>query len=590
MIISFNSNDLFRIQIVSEHMPDKSHKYDFFEMGSKNERCSPHQENQNQSELYHELLNSSVSNKHVSNLDVPWMSAKQVRLHFFWGDRGAAKTTSMEQTAELYYNEGLNIWHLWGARSFENLFWAINMNCREKWKQEDSLPEEMKINLENRLHCNCHKAYPISWIVPNYTQIDKDSLDRFNGLNWKSIKEYRYAVSRGIIGPDISKEDRIKLHAGKLKKPDFLLPDKETIKVGYIPIPEGKEGRHSFDREFIKIILQARIEHRVVVMNPQIFLGDTDKFKVIGRIIELIPNIADEHFIELTEEQVGKMRGLDNPIPRSRWTKWELGWDKICLVMSELRTVAPNNKYSPQRGSTDSKRPIVDIIPELRHVRVWFMGDLQNPDDLNSSVRPQSDNVVIKKATRELLGNEWTWFFHKIDEKREKVFHRYSFIVKSKEDERFVPPEYVAIVNKICPRIEELPKNKGYVVFRNGEYFLETFDFPSFHHKTEEEKFVAITGIKWTTSKKKQEESEYDKKLRPNGKLTRKQKNDIRNMVLRRAVDHKNLGIDYNEVVKKLKDDVQNSLIPSTGLENKTGKYISNLINANLDLKSLLKK
>ena len=31
--------------------------------------------------------------------------------------------------------EGINILHLWFVRSFENLFWGINLNCKEKYEK-----------------------------------------------------------------------------------------------------------------------------------------------------------------------------------------------------------------------------------------------------------------------------------------------------------------------------------------------------------------------------------------------------------------------------------------------------------------------
>src|SRR5579872_2029343 len=82
---------------------------------------------------YQELWDASVPNHSVRQVDQPWKSAKKVRVHFFWGDRGSGKSNAMESTAEEYYNEGLNVWHIWGARSYENLFWAVNRNCERKW-------------------------------------------------------------------------------------------------------------------------------------------------------------------------------------------------------------------------------------------------------------------------------------------------------------------------------------------------------------------------------------------------------------------------------------------------------------------------
>ena len=43
----------------------------------------------------------------------------------------------------------------------------------------------------NELHCKCSKAYPIVWLVPDYIEVNQESLDRFNGAIWKDFDEYK---------------------------------------------------------------------------------------------------------------------------------------------------------------------------------------------------------------------------------------------------------------------------------------------------------------------------------------------------------------------------------------------------------------
>lgn len=543
-------------------------------------------------ENFNELLRESETGQYTRQVDIPWKSAQQVRIHFFWGDRGQGKSSAMEKTAEDYYNEGLNIWHLWGARSYENLFWAVNMNCRKKYGEEalKQFTDEQRSQLEGRLHCDCHKAFPIMWIVPNYIDFDRDSLDRFNGRIWKDWDEYLEAVRNGWVSPDITREEKEKIMAGKMRKPDYLQPEKDMIKIAFIPIPKNIESQYSFKKAFVKAVLEARLERRVVVMNPQIFDGETDKFKVIAEIFRIMPNIAEEYFNELSALDVAQMRGIPIAPPRSEWTPQELSWGKILVVINELRTVAPNNKYSPQKGSSDSKRPIVDVIPELRHLRVWFMGDLQNPDDLNSSVRPQANNVVIKSATKDLLGQEWNSFFAQIEALRTKLFAQWGYEnVKEKDDEKRVPLAVINMVNSRFPRIEELPKNKGYVVYRNGEFLLKTFDFPSFHHKKEGEKFRELTKIKWTVNEKKLGRGIGDTTENiENAKVNSKKENNTK--ALEKAIElYKEFG-DWNKIPAELRKLEQTGGIPATENSSLTGKALSNKINRNEDLKKKLAK
>ena len=541
------------------------------------------------SQEFKELFDESAPKEHEREVDKPWQSAKEVKAHFFWGDRGSGKSTAMEETAVSYYKEGLNVWHIWGARSYENWFWCVNLNCRAKWMNAKHLPQEMADKLDDRLHCDCHEAFPTVLVFTEYKEVYKFSLLRYNGRVWKSIEEYTDAVKRGLISPEISHEERKLLYEGKLFKPDFLQPTRDLVTIAYVTIPKNTEKEEIFKKQWIKIVTDARKEHRVVALNPQIFEGDMDKFRVVGQIFKLVPDIADEFFQKLTEDEVGRMRGLDYPVAESEWTPEEKGWNKIVIVVNELRTIAPNSKFSPQKGATEAKRPIVDMIPELRHFGsgVWFMGDLQNPDDLNSSVRPQANNVVIKSATEDLLGKEFEKFFRRINEIRSKEFARWGFIVNEQEEERFVPIDVKSYVNGKFPRIEELTKNKGYVIFRNGEYFLETFGMPSFHHRREGESFRAITGIRWTLNKKKLDEDSDSGKssAKGGGKLA---KRETETKVLTEAVRLKKTGKEWIEVLNELKTMEANGLIPKTKVTLLTDKTLSNKVRKSPELVKLL--
>lgn len=476
------------------------------------------------SSVFQRLYDKSVDPHFVPNKIKPWKNAKFVRLHFFFGDRGNGKSVAMEETAEHYYNEGLNIWHIWAARSFENLFWCVNLQCGLKWEQDmRKLPLEKQKILKNRPHCRCNNAKPILIINPEYREWDMKSVEIFNGTYeyWTSIDEYRKAVAMGWISPEITSQDRKLLYEGKLKKPEFLKEKNNLIKIVNVPIPKNAETKIEFKKAFFKAALMAREEKRILVFNPSLCVGSDDKFKIIGEIMTLAFDYADEHLKELTEEQVGQMRGINSPIPYAEWSKREKGWNKVCIVLNELRSIAPTNKYSPQVGSRDSKRPIVDLVPELRHVNIWLLADLQQPDDLNASVRPMANTVILKGGGRDLFGDEYSKLFDYIEKVRQNEFRKRGFYIGTKDDEKFVPVEVKNIINERHPRIDELDKDKGYVTWKNGEYILRSFGFPTFHHRQEGENFWQVTGIKsWINERKvvKNSEKEGGKESKTSGK------------------------------------------------------------------------
>lgn len=548
------------------------------------------------SQIFEDLMADSVSVDYESELSKPRMSARTVKAVFYWGDRGGGKTTSMESDAQAYYDEGLSIWYLWGARSYENWFLPVSINCKKKWEKAERLPEEMQEQLSERLHCKCgrpEEAIPSVLVFPNYKEVDKASVLRFNGRYWKFEKEYKErqdTVGDIILYNMLTDEEKRLLNEGKLLKPLFLQPKKDMIKIAYITIPNDSDSRKVFKEEWIKIVTDARSEHRAVCVTPQIFEGDKDKFLVVGEIFKLLPDIGDEHFQKLTPEQVGQMRGVNHPVPEEEWTKEEKGWNKIQVILNELGSIAPNNKYSRQIESKNAKRPIIDAIPELRHIGsgIWFSGDIQNPDDLNSSVRPQANYVIVKRATKELLGDEFKPFFIKIAELRKKEFARWGYDIDDPDKEKYAPNEVKKIVNRKYPRIEELPKNKGYVVYRNGEFYLETFDMPRFHHRKEGESFRGITGITWTLNKKKLSETAKEEGNKKSKSDTKSNGNSIEKMVLEKLVELKLQKYDWEKGRDKILEMVEKGELPpefaSTKVTTLGPKSISKKIRRDPDL------
>lgn len=549
-----------------------------------------------------------------------WLDFEEPQIHLFQGMRGSGKGGMVDSTAEKLYNEGILILHLWGARSFENLYWAINKNCREKYAKmkiiidaffeknhsgrissrcasKGLLDEEYQKYLEivigqklvqrneinklkitqlgvdfhnnELLHCNCRKSYPISWIVPDYIEFDQESLDRFNGVYWKNIVEYRQHFL------EITTEDKQKLVARNLLKPESVRPP-SLIKICHITTPTSTQRAEVFRKEFTKIILDARVEHRVVVMNPAIFEGGKDKFDTLTEIFRMIPSLMKKsgHFKPLTESDVGK--------PRKYWNKWQKSHHKVAIVINELRSVVPSSKIHGEKYASASKKAIFDYVPEARHFSTWFLGDYQDPEDLFGGVKKQANNVLVKRGSRNILGDDYKWLFDKVERDRLNLARK---VYRARTLERI---EHLRMIERKFPKLQQyldqrrpyvdnLPDNKAYVTWPNHEIKLETVSLPSFHHKTSLEDFMLDSGIIWIVNDKKKP---VDTKTLSSSEQKQISKN---NKKIKETIFKK---LQYmREIEKKswpqIKDELVllegNGVIPQMDYENQTPKNLSNM-------------
>lgn len=548
------------------------------------------------------------SKKPKKFMDEKWLRTDEPQVILFQGMRGGGKGVAVDKTAEELYKEGVNIWHIWGARSFENLYWAINKNCKEKYDKiklilrgfENNVPlkkwarhnrifekefeyyfeiiknnglvsvSEDMIRLEKLgreflngevLHCNCHKSYPISWIVPDYVEIDQESLDRFNGQYWKDMEEYKEHFL------EITSHEKQLLLQGKLKKPKQYAP-KPKIIIKTITPPTNASRKEIFQKQFTDIVVHAREENRIVVMNPAIFEFANDKFDTLAEIIRMIPYLMNKSglFSPLSESDVGK--------PKKYWTKKQKSWHKVAIIINELRSVAPSSRLSGEKESSKSKKAIYDFIPEARHMKTWFLGDYQNPDDLYAGVRYQANIVVIKRASRNILGSDWTWLFEKIERDRMGLLRKAGKRIERPEEmwqyERH--PQIKKYLDDRRPRIDEMADNIGYLTFINGEVARWRFDMPSFHHKMSLEDFQKDTGIMWKINTKKAPKETTATNSQQNKKI----KEDILKKI------HQ-MHADDDKSFKQIKDELvqmeKNGVIPNMGYEDKEPIYFNNLWN-----------
>ena len=512
--------------------------------------------------------------------------------------RKGGKGVSVFGKASQLRSEGMLIAHLWGARSNENLYWAINKNCKEKyqkmelilkgfyedipslkeWSLSNGLTEEeynfyldllikekmikadnedysisvhgIKLIEKKLLHCNCFKAHEILWVVPEYIEFIQDTLDRFNGVFFKDIDEY----NEYFMG--ISFEDEELLDQGVLPKPEHMQPI-PLIKIAKITPPTTGQRKGIFRKQFMKILLQARAEHRVLVMNPSMFEGQLDKFETLAEMIKMIPDIMNKS-------------GHFSPLPKSEIKSvWDESHHKLCIILNELRSVAPSNKLSPEAKSGISKKAIVDFIPEARHYKTWFLGDYQNPEDLYGGVRYQVNYFVIKRASSKLLGKDWEWLYEKILQDREKLRY-YNF--------KNLPEKHPRVMNFLDqkrPIISELPDNLEYVTNINNDIILVKSPVPDFHLKASLEDFKTDTGIQWRVVDKL---VPVEKKS-VTEKLPKVDKKSLRIKLAKKLHQMYDIdGMDWKEIEKMMKTD---EIFAPLNIAGKSAKYFSSWLALN---------
>jgi len=550
-----------------------------------------------------------------------WLNFDEPQVILFQGMRGSGKGVSVERTAEELYKEGFSIWHLWSARSFENLYWIQNQNCREKYqkikciadsffdgdeseslvekslatgiiKSKDEFNKYLEIMIQEDmikrindkqlrlindglalaknelLHCKCHKAYPILWIVPDYIDFVEETIYRFNKIYWNDFEEY------GRHLKEITTEEKELLKQGKLKKPSYLRPN-PLIKIQHITPPTSKQRKEIFREEFTKAVLDAREEHRVLILSPAIFEGEMDKFDTVAEIFRMISYLMNKsgHFMPLTEEKVGKSRKY--------WTKRQKNWHKVAIIINELRSIAPSSKMHGEKSASSSKKAIFDYIPEARHYSTWFLGDYQNPSDIFDGVRYQANIVIIKRASRNILGENWSWLFDRVIKDRMRFF-RGKFHKKIERPEQLEYferkfPRVKRYIDERRPYVDALADNEGYITWINNEFKKISFDMPSFHHKASQDDFQLTTGIRWIVNmdKKPQEKTSLTKSEQKQSVAQKKKSNEerMRNMHYMRTTEQKNWTQIKEEFVLQEKEGI----IPYIGYANKTPNYFSNL-------------
>lgn len=535
------------------------------------------------------------------------LNFKRPQVMLVQGMRGSGKGVVVDKICEEYFKKGFLVVHCWGAADFENYFYAINKNCKVQWnnsrvflnylknlnddwitidssinhfqneitkKDADELinqmitskwiqieTETMKIQITTEgknvlnhepLHCNCSKALNITLVVPDYVDVDKKTLDRFNGVYWESWDNYNDDYIHQKTDLEICKaEYEFRYPDGLCKKPEKNIL-KPRILIRKITCPNSAKLKEIFREQWFSILNQSRSEQRILTVNPSIFNSPNDKFNTLEQIIRLIKDYSDIHCRKLTVKDVGK--------PEYDWTPRQKSYHKVLYAINELRSVSPSSALSGEKEVGKTKKALYSYIPEARHFNSWFIGDYQNPNDLYPSVRYQANIVIIKRASRELLGGDWIKLFDKIEKIREREFAKMDMI------ESMAPRNYIDRVNRKYPRIEELPDNRGYAVNPATDFRLIEIDTPSFHHKGDGDNFWSITGIKRSINKKKVLITSAPELEKGESKSINKKK--VQNEIFEEMLILTDNGVKYNEILKKYQEKEEIGSIADIGLRN----------------------
>jgi hypothetical protein len=540
-----------------------------------------------------------------------WMEYKHPVIVSISAMRGGGKGGISDQIMQSYYDRHFTVLHIFSARSLENLYPMINKNCgfhfdkirqlmRNKFPHTKHItPCRLRPNEEERyikeaeragfikksndrirmtqdgvdflngklLHCRCREALPILLMIPDYIQFNDDTVDRFNGVFWKDLDEYKEHLS------EITTQDKQLLLDGKLKKPTYLRPV-PLLKIKHFTVPSTELRIEKFRSEWTDGVVQARDEHRCLIMSPMFFEGQ-DKFVTLAEIASYHPILMNSsgHFNELTEKDVGK--------PYKYWSLKQKNHHLMAIFIDEARSVIPSSKLHGESGAGKSKRNLYDKIPEMRHFKTFLYLIFQNPMDIYDGVRSQENFAIFKQTHPRLAGAESQWVFDKIEQDRFGFMRKFTRGQCDKLDKlksfekRF--PKVTDYIDQRRPRLQELPSDNAYII-KNGYIRLIKNGMGKFHHKQELESFTGDTKITWIVDREKRPDDivKTKKETKSMAQQMKKVKLDIfKRMRYSVEVEKK----DFTSIGADLVQMQVDNIIPDMQYAGKSRTYFSNMYN-----------
>lgn len=478
-----------------------------------------------------------------------FFNVKIPQVIFIQGKRASGKDYVMEKIVTHAHDNGETSMHAWGARNIENAFYSYNNHCEAKWeftknflnflieskdgiKDRQTVMEYTDFHNDNMfdfflneflkekwirikdnligitskgygiakdppLHCHCHKAYPTMLFVSNVFTLSPSHIEEYNKKQSKfwDYKEYHEALMKGYVKGCLPKN----ANYWKIDKPQKM--QRELVKVFYFNSPSDKKKNDVFTGQFKQYLMQLRSEHRIGVQNPVLL---SNKFKTLAEEINALPVImTSAEFAKPTEEIIGR--------PEHMWSKWDRMYDRFLFALGELKTIAPSQKMSGEVLSTEAKRALFDKTGEWRHWKMHLIGTYQNPEDLYAGIRYQADYVGIKRASKNLLGDDFSWLFADIEEERKKAYKKYGITDEVfKEAFWTIDPSIHTAVNREYPRIQNLSDDYMIVTDIDNTWYYLKVPVLDHHHKHTLESFEDVFRITITRNDRPSTESISD--------------------------------------------------------------------------------
>ncbi len=408
-------------------------------------------------------------------------------IYFIMGNRGSGKSSLDEVIAEENFKAGHTILDLHSAGNYESLYWVINKDCKkfwERWRIENDKKPEKEREIE-KPHCNCDSRYKIVLVVPDYVEIDQIAIDEFNGKfyskkEWSELGHFEY-------GSLVTKSNGEKVKE-KPVKPDFI----EWIKVRKIHVPnKGYKNRELFVADLTEIMLMGKNERRIITYNPIFFREVNHKLLILEKTLRELPEIIRSNFKTNTPRSIAKQRGVEKPVPFSKWTVKEKNSHRVTLLIREFGSLVAS-MLTEERNQVIVKKAVFALVKICRHFHVSLVGDMQRGGDVLKNVRDQRDFFIWKQSNIDIVPEDYNWLRVMIKEFRDKVTEKVG----------------IGYAQKMYPNFEDLRPDEMYVLYpkknEKGNIFkLFHVRMPHFHHHSADDDFEEDTPLIKETGKNK---------------------------------------------------------------------------------------
>lgn len=361
------------------------------------------------------IRKDTVDSKHGTLIDL-----NKQQFTGILGARGAGKSYLGDSLLEIYHRNGFTCLDLFSAPFYENYFWCL---------------PKVGLNADGQPYT---KRIPITIIAPESMITDQEGIDRFN-----SQVNTRYPLVR-------------------------------LVKIPTATVKPYSEQNEKILEILTSEILRCRTERRIMTFNTTAFPVEKVMFLTLEIIFRGILKVANEHFDQLTPEDLGR------PL-----TKMEKSYHKMAFQLREIGQLFPSMMKGDQSGySKNTKKGFLEFVRLARHGSISGVFDYQNTGDAISSIRNQIDVWCIKKWNKQLAGDQFDWIFPVIKAKREKIAEHFRF---NKLGWQYADSSY--------PIIESLNKTWFYGLIDG--YNPKLFPVPALgiRHKEPVDKWQKITGI-----------------------------------------------------------------------------------------------